>query len=82
MNDAEPGVQPEHNVGSTGRVAGIPRWVKVCVVVAVVVVLLMILAMLITGGQHGPGRHQSASGLGERTAASRVATDADSGSAH
>ncbi|HJV12434.1 MAG TPA: hypothetical protein VJ625_00945 [Propionibacteriaceae bacterium] len=82
MNDVEPGVQPEPIGGSTRRLAGIPRWVKVFVVVAAVVVLLMILAMLITGGQHGPGRHQSASWLGEGTTASRVATDADLGSAH
>jgi hypothetical protein len=77
MNDVEPGVQQEPDGASTGHLVGIPRWVKVFVVVAVVVVLLMILAMLITGGQHGPGRHRSASWVGEGTAASRVATDAD-----
>ncbi len=33
-----------------------PRWVKVFAVIAVVVVLLF-LVLLVTGADHGPGRH-------------------------
>ena len=79
MNDVESGTQPGPPGRSIGRLAGIPRWVKVFVVVAVVVLLLMVVAMLITGGEHGPGRHLSASAMYERTAASAAATDADLG---
>jgi hypothetical protein len=82
MNDAESGAQREASGRSTDRFAGVPRWVKIFVVVAAVVVLLMVVAMLVTGGQHGPGRHQSTSGLGEGIAASRLATDANLGDAH
>ncbi|MDQ0256370.1 hypothetical protein J2S74_003790 [Evansella vedderi] len=36
---------------------GIPSWVKVSAFIAVIVVLLIVMIMLITGGEHGPGRH-------------------------
>lgn len=37
---------------------GIPRWVKVSLIIAVVVVLLVaIIALTGVGGPHGPGRH-------------------------
>jgi NADH:ubiquinone oxidoreductase subunit 6 (subunit J) len=77
MNDVESGALREPNGGPTNRSAGIPRWVKVFVLVAAVVVLLMVVAMLVTGGQHGPGRHQSTMWLGDGIAASGVATDAN-----
>ena len=80
MNDVESGAEQEPKGGSTRGFAGIPRWVKVFVVVAVAVLLLMVVAMLITGGQHGPSRHQSAPSISERTAASAVATAAGLGS--
>jgi hypothetical protein len=79
MNDVESGPPQEPQGGSTRGLAGIPRWVKVFIVVAATVLLLMVVAMLITGGQHGPGRHQSASSMNEPTAASTHATDADLG---
>ena len=79
MNDVESGAQQEPRAGSTRGLAGIPRWVKVFVVVAATLLLLMVVAMLITGGEHGPGRHLSASAMYERTAASAAATDADLG---
>lgn len=41
---------------------GVPRWVKVFVVVAAVVALLVIALMLLSGGTHGPGRHLSGQG--------------------
>jgi hypothetical protein len=79
MNDVESGAPREPQGGSSHYLADIPRWVKVFVVVAATVLLLMVLAMLITGGQHGPSRHQSAPSISERTAASADATDADLG---
>jgi hypothetical protein len=79
MNDVEPGAEQEPQKGSTRHLADIPRWVKVFVVVAATVLLLMVVAMLIAGGQHGPGRHLSASATYERTAASATATDTNLG---
>jgi hypothetical protein len=75
MNDVQSGASSAAHGRYTRRLAGIPRWVKVFVVVAAAVLLLMVVAMLITGGKHGPGRHQSASSNSEKTAASAVATD-------
>jgi hypothetical protein len=79
VNDIESGTQQEPQRGPTRGLADIPRWVKVFVVVAATVLLLMVVAMLITGGQHGPGRHLSASAMYERTAASAAATDTNLG---
>lgn len=36
---------------------GMPRWVKVFVLLAILVILLVVLIMFIVGGDHGPGRH-------------------------
>jgi hypothetical protein len=43
--------------------AGVPRWVKVFVITALGLALLMVVAMLLSGGQHGPGRHLSSTGF-------------------
>ena len=43
-----------------GPTAGLPRWVKVFLLVAAGVVVLGVVVMLLVGGGHGPGRHQSA----------------------
>ena len=53
---------PERD-GSAGRgpTAGPPRWVKVAGIIALVVLALIV---LLAGGNHGPGRHQSSSGHG------------------
>ena len=45
-----------------------PRWVKIFLIVVAVVVVLLVAGMLISGGQHGPGRHLSSTG-GLRAAA-------------
>jgi hypothetical protein len=37
-----------------------PRWVKVFLLVAVAIAVLAVVVMLLVGGDHGPGRHQSA----------------------
>lgn len=44
---------------------GTPRWVKVFGVISLVVVLLFVIRLL-TGGDHGPGRHARPSGDAER----------------
>lgn len=45
----------EHETGT-----GVPRWVKVSGMVAAVLALLVVAVLLISGGEHGPGRHMSA----------------------
>lgn len=40
--------------------AGIPRWVKLTVVVALLVGLVILVVVLVDGGEHGPGRHGAA----------------------
>jgi hypothetical protein len=40
-----------------GDERGLPRWLKVSVVVALLLALLVVIAMLVSGGGHGPGRH-------------------------
>lgn len=37
-----------------------PQWVKVTGIVVAISVVLLVLVMLVGGGDHGPGRHQSA----------------------
>jgi hypothetical protein len=46
--------------GSTDRgpTAGPPRWVKVFAIITLALVVL-VLIVLLAGGNHGPGRHQS-----------------------
>lgn len=36
---------------------GVPRWLKVTGLVVGLVVLILVVAMLLVGGDHGPGRH-------------------------
>ena len=53
-----PGTGSEADHGSPPAV---PRWVKVCAIVAGVLLLLAVLALLTgLGGQHGPDRHAGA----------------------
>jgi len=39
---------------------GMPRWVKVMVIVALVVIVALIVIMALSGGEHGPGLHNPA----------------------
>jgi hypothetical protein len=65
MNDVEHqprDANPPADSSPHGKIrwtAGIPRWVKVFVVTALGLALLMVVGMLVSGGQHGPGRHLS-----------------------
>ena len=56
---AEPDITVTRSSQRTGWLAGMPRWVKIFVVTTLTLVLLMVVAMLLSGGQHGPGRHFS-----------------------
>jgi hypothetical protein len=38
-----------------------PRWVKTLGIVLAALLVLALLVMLVSGGQHGPSRHRSAS---------------------
>lgn len=40
---------------------GLPRWVKVFLIVAAALALLAVGVALLIGGEHGPSRHQSQS---------------------
>lgn len=42
--------------------SGMPRWVKISLVVAVALVVLAIAVMAVSGGEHGPGRHLGGAG--------------------
>jgi hypothetical protein len=55
-HDGNPSSAPE-------QPPGIPRWVKVFGITVAVLLTVMILIMLLSGGQHGPGRHLSSLGL-------------------
>lgn len=39
---------------------GMPRWVKVSVVVVLIVAAVLVVVMALSGGEHGPGLHTSA----------------------
>ena len=40
-----------------GSPPGMPRWVKLSLILAAVLVLVVVIVMLIAGGGHGPSRH-------------------------
>ena len=44
---------------------GPPRWVKVFGIALAALLLLILAMMLISGGEHGPGRHGSSAGPGD-----------------
>ena len=58
-----------------GSTTGVPRWVKVFVLVAVAIAVLGVVAMLLVGGEHGPGRHQSATTASHRGVETTVSWD-------
>jgi len=45
-------------VGADGvQPPGMPRWVKLSLILMVVLVLVVVIVMLVAGGGHGPSRH-------------------------
>ena len=48
MTDDSPNSETAH---------GMPRWVKVFVILVILVILLVVVIMFLVGGDHGPGRH-------------------------
>lgn len=52
---------PHDSDREPGEDEGMPRWVKVFVVVGAVLLVLLVV-LLVAKGEHGPGRHLSASG--------------------
>ncbi|MDF2745793.1 MAG: hypothetical protein K0S98_77 [Propionibacteriaceae bacterium] len=60
---------PANAGGPSGRdsprsAVAMPRWVKVFLIIAAALVVLMVAVMLVSGGQHGPGRHLSSDWTG------------------
>ena len=58
----QPSSPEREDRANRGPTAGPPRWVKVSGIITLALVLLLIL--LLAGGNHGPGRHQSSRGYG------------------
>jgi len=58
--------------------AGIPRWVKVSLILAAVVALLVVVVMLVGGG-HSPSRHGAGAGAPVPPAAGTVSFAANHG---
>lgn len=40
-----------------GTEPGMPRWVKAALITVVILALLAVAVMLVSAGEHGPGRH-------------------------
>jgi hypothetical protein len=59
MSDYLPGRDHADNGQDGSSTTGMPRWVKVFLIVAVALAVLAVVVMLVVGGEHGPGRHQS-----------------------
>ena len=59
----QPSSPEREDLADRGPTAGPPRWVKVSAIIALALVVLLLIALL-AGGNHGPGRHQSARGYG------------------
>ncbi|MBA3748373.1 MAG: hypothetical protein H0W96_12910 [Solirubrobacterales bacterium] len=62
----DPLTAPDHHDDRAAQAApGMPRWVKVLLVVVLVAVVAVVVAMSIGGqgpGSHGPGRHSGSIG--------------------
>ena len=59
MPDAPPYADVGDDADATpdrGAAGGMPRWVKISLIVAAVVAVLVVV-MLLVGGDHNPGRH-------------------------
>lgn len=61
------GDTPDSGSATPSPQVGMPRWVKVFLIAAAALVLLLVTLMLLTGGQHGPGRHVSSTASPDTT---------------
>jgi hypothetical protein len=59
----QPSSPEREDRASRGPTAGPPRWVKVSGIITLALIVLLLIVLL-AGGNHGPGRHQSARGYG------------------
>jgi hypothetical protein len=60
------------------RGEGMPRWVRVFLIIGIILALLVVLMLTgVFGRQHGPGRHTSSGDPGEAAAAAPVEPLAD-----
>lgn len=60
MTDPRVNPDPAGNDGAAdgGPVSGMPRWVRVALIIVLVLVLLFVVGKVAgVGGDHGPGRH-------------------------
>lgn len=58
MEDSPPNSSAQERPASRSH-PDVPRWAKVLVIAILVVIAVLIMAMLVVGGEHGPGRHTS-----------------------
>lgn len=73
---ADPPPSPDTGAAGPDRAStsSTPRWVKVAGIIALAVILLLAI-LLLSGGNHGPGRH---TGLGSRIRPISVTADGQS----
>jgi hypothetical protein len=83
---SDPSGRPDggHNAnveaGSEGD-RGVPRWVKLFGIAAILLLALAIVVMLLSGGQHGPGRHLSSLGVASTSSPLSAVDPAHTGAA-
>lgn len=65
----EPLPDSELNGETRSGPPGMPRWVKVSVVILVILAVVLFVVMALSGGEHGPGIH---TGVGESAVALRA----------
>ena len=61
MSDPQSNDRVAAGNGAPLSTPGLPRWVKVFLIVVVALILLGVGAALMIGGEHGPGRHRAGS---------------------
>jgi hypothetical protein len=57
MTEANSGAGSDPDRSRSQGHPGTPRWVKMSALVVAVLVVALVIAMLLAGGEHGPGRH-------------------------
>lgn len=63
----------EATAAGGGSTTGMPRWVKISlIVVGTLIAIFVFLQLIGVGGQHGPSRHIGPSGLGGQSSSSNV----------